>query len=214
MPLSSVLGAQSLVRPGVCTSTTRPASPFEGQVIYETDTKQTLVYNGSAWVMLADASAPPGLQLVKTQTIGTAVSSVTVSSVFSATYDHYKIMVSGGTASTNVNIRLALGATTTGYSYWIWERQTGAFLSADLVNGAFIQFGYGTTGFKNGSIEILNPFASDETIFLNGAGVRTDAYVNVGGYLNNTTSYTDFTLTCSTGTITGGTIRVYGYRNS
>jgi|688.fasta_scaffold81935_5 hypothetical protein len=49
MPLSSVLGAQSLVRPGVCTSTTRPASPFEGQVIYETDTDLLLAYNGSAW---------------------------------------------------------------------------------------------------------------------------------------------------------------------
>ena len=57
MPLSSVLGAQSLVRPGVCTSSTRPASPFEGQVIYETDTKKTLVYNGSAWAILSDVGA-------------------------------------------------------------------------------------------------------------------------------------------------------------
>lgn len=52
MPLSSVLGAQSLVRPGVCTSSTRPASPFEGQVIYETDTDLVQVYNGSGWYSL------------------------------------------------------------------------------------------------------------------------------------------------------------------
>lgn len=52
MPLSSVLGAQSLVRPGVCTSTTRPASPFEGQVIYETDTDLVQVYNGTGWKAL------------------------------------------------------------------------------------------------------------------------------------------------------------------
>lgn len=50
MPLSSVLGAQSLVRPGVCTSSTRPASPFEGQVIYETDTDKVLVYDGTNWL--------------------------------------------------------------------------------------------------------------------------------------------------------------------
>jgi hypothetical protein len=49
MPLSSVVGAQSIVKPGVCTSSTRPASPFEGQMIYETDTDKVLVYNGSAW---------------------------------------------------------------------------------------------------------------------------------------------------------------------
>jgi hypothetical protein len=33
------------------------------------------------------------------------------------------------------------------------------------------------------------------------------------GYLNNTTSYTAFTLTYS-GTITGGTVYVYGYRKA
>jgi len=49
MPLSSVLGAQSLVRPGVCTSSTRPASPFEGQTIYETDTDLIRSYNGTSW---------------------------------------------------------------------------------------------------------------------------------------------------------------------
>jgi len=49
VPLSTVLGAQSLIKPGVCTSSTRPASPFEGQMIYETDTDKVLVYNGTAW---------------------------------------------------------------------------------------------------------------------------------------------------------------------
>jgi hypothetical protein len=49
MPLSSVVGAQSVIKPGVCTSTTRPASPYEGQVIYETDTDLVLAWSGSAW---------------------------------------------------------------------------------------------------------------------------------------------------------------------
>lgn len=34
----------------VCTSTTRPSTPFEGQVIRETDTNKELTYSGSAWV--------------------------------------------------------------------------------------------------------------------------------------------------------------------
>lgn len=38
------------LRPGVCTSTTRPTSPFQGQMIYETDTNRVAIYNGSAWV--------------------------------------------------------------------------------------------------------------------------------------------------------------------
>jgi hypothetical protein len=53
MPLSSVVGAQSIVKPGVCTSSTRPASPYDGQVIYMTDVDQTAVWDGSTWVVLA-----------------------------------------------------------------------------------------------------------------------------------------------------------------
>jgi hypothetical protein len=40
-------------RPGVCTSSTRPTAPYEGQVIYETDTDKSLVWNGSAWLYLS-----------------------------------------------------------------------------------------------------------------------------------------------------------------
>ena len=39
---------------GVCTSSTRPTNPFEGQLIYETDTNRTLVYDNAAWVVVAD----------------------------------------------------------------------------------------------------------------------------------------------------------------
>lgn len=43
----------------VCTSGTRPGSPFQGQQIYETDTKATGFWDGSAWVM-----SDPGLAQV------------------------------------------------------------------------------------------------------------------------------------------------------
>lgn len=75
MPLSSVLGAQSLVRPGVCTSSTRPASPFEGQTIYETDTDLVKSYDGSNWVTIGPTTIPAaavtaaeGAYLVTSQT--------------------------------------------------------------------------------------------------------------------------------------------------
>jgi len=49
MPLSNYLASSRISQPGVCTSSTRPATPYEGQTIYETDTDKVLVWNGSAW---------------------------------------------------------------------------------------------------------------------------------------------------------------------
>ena len=46
MAISNLSGG---LRSGVCTSTTRPTTPYEGQMIYETDTDKVLVWNGSAW---------------------------------------------------------------------------------------------------------------------------------------------------------------------
>lgn len=41
----------------VVTSSTRPASPGEGQCIYETDTDKFLIYNGAAWIEGLDIGA-------------------------------------------------------------------------------------------------------------------------------------------------------------
>ena len=41
------------IKPGVCTSSTRPASPYNGQVIYMTDVDQTAVWDGTQWTVLA-----------------------------------------------------------------------------------------------------------------------------------------------------------------
>lgn len=46
------------LRPGVCTSTTRPTSPYTGQLIFETDTFAMNFWNGSAWQ--GAISAPAG----------------------------------------------------------------------------------------------------------------------------------------------------------
>lgn len=45
---------------GVCTSSTRPATPYEGQMIYETDTDMVAIYNGSAWRYIAATTVTSG----------------------------------------------------------------------------------------------------------------------------------------------------------
>lgn len=156
-----------------------------------------------------------GMWLIKADVIGTGVSSVVVTDVFSADFDNYRIVMSGGSASTNNVINLTLGSTVTGYSWYSWGRQAGAGVSADSSNTTSMLFGNGSTAFKSGSVDVLNPFAADETMFINGFYLQTGTLgaFSVGGYLNNTTSYTGFTLTPNTGTLTGGTVYVYGYNN-
>ena len=57
MGIDSGYGIGSL-KPGVCTSTTRPSSPFDGQTIYETDTDKVATYDSSAWVYKTSTSLP------------------------------------------------------------------------------------------------------------------------------------------------------------
>lgn len=50
----STINAGSVIGPAnngliICTSSTRPSSPFQGMAIYETNTKNIYVWNGSAW---------------------------------------------------------------------------------------------------------------------------------------------------------------------
>jgi hypothetical protein len=171
------------------------------------------VYNGSAW-----DTAGGGLTLVKAQTIGTTVSSVTVTDAFSSTYDQYEIMVSGGAASATCNIQLTLGAAASNYYAAKWGNDYVAsnFFDNSQNNTAFINCGIGTTLGLDTSIQIKEPFAARRTImtFKFTSPVTSQETQAGGAFINDTTSYTAFTLTPSTGTFTGGTIRVYGYQNS
>lgn len=206
------------VRPGVCTSTTRPTAPYNGQVIYETDSKQTLVYNGTAWVMLTDADTPPGLELIKTQTVGSAVSSVTVSDAFSSTYENYKITMNS-VGSTNHSVAISLGSSVTGYNQIMFysDSTVGTALITNRNNASGLNWVGGCAG--NGfssivSVDLLGPFSSNYTRVINGSYQDGTAYGIMQGEHRVAASYTSFILTPNSGTITGGTIRVYGYRNS
>jgi hypothetical protein len=160
-----------------------------------------------------------GLWLVKTQTVGSGVSSVAVTGAFSADYDNYRIIYDGGSASTNAALSLSLGSTATGYHYSIVYNQYNATtpLGAGATNTtAFLNAGRSSTVGNSLTLDLFGPFLSART----GARYNSTDYLATtgftilgGGMLDNTTSYTAFTITPASGTITGGTIRVYGYRN-
>jgi hypothetical protein len=160
----------------------------------------------------------PGLRLIKKQTIGTAVASVQVTGAFSADYENYLILVSGGVSSVATVINMTLGATTTGYfgSYISCAYNSTTVTGANDNNAArWLYAGYGSTDNLTCRIDLATPFLTKNTFIRSvyATASNTGSAGPYNGYLSNTTSYTAFTLTCNTGgaTMTGGIIYVYGY---
>lgn len=186
----------------------------EGQLCYVEGTGLQS-YNGSAWTTWGTKN---GLVFISSTTIGTAVSSVTVSNAFSAAYDNYKIVGVGGTQSTGGGLALTLGSAATAYYYSMIYVDYAAPAAASPLRAqnttSFLYAGSAHNGISL-NCEILNPFATQATNFrATIAQNKTDGFSGYsGGYLADTTSYTAFTLTISSGTMTGGKILVFGYNS-
>jgi hypothetical protein len=177
-----------------------------------------LIRTGSnAWTVVPTSgiATSPGLTLVKTQTIGSAVSSINVTGAFSTTYNNYKILISGGVASITANMTLVFGATATGYYY----AQNGTTFSNTGVSAGIANFSSfaavtrSTTSAITANIEVEGPFLANATVVrYSSLDVNTAGSISYGsGFINNNNSYTDFTIAPTSGTYTGGTIYVYGY---
>jgi hypothetical protein len=156
-----------------------------------------------------------GLWLVKSQAVGTGVSSVTVTGAFSADYDAYRIIWTGGIGSTGINLGMKLGSAATGYygflAYGAYSGLT-VYGANDNNNSSFSVIGGGDASMMNCDIDVIDPFITKPTK-VKGAFQNATGFGNYVGRLADNTSYTAFTLTPNTGTLTGGTVRVYGIRN-
>ena len=191
----------------------------EGQLCYLSSTNVVQYYDGAAWATVGPAAAAAsGLTFISATTIGTTVSSVTVSSAFSATYDNYLITVAGGVGTADTDLGLRLGSTSTGYYAasnrvnWAGSATIGNDNNAALWN----QAGRVSGNYLSMNVNLISPNLVDQTTFI-GSWVQASTGglgAAANGFLNDTTQYTAFTLIPATGTITGGTIRVYGYQNS
>lgn len=177
-----------------------------------------LVKNGATdmGTLATNVDNKTGLIFLKSQAVGSGVTSVTVSSAFSATFDHYRIIYMGGSASTWANLQLRMGSTTTGYYSSAQYTAYGAagIVTTQTANGA----NWGTAGLSDPdgntlTLDLFFPYAAARTGMA--AQFFSLGYSRVGGTshgeLNNTTSYTAFTILAASGTITGGTIRVFAY---
>jgi len=183
----------------------------EGQLCYLESTNVVQYYDGAAWATVGPASAGALTYITSATLSGTT----TVSNVFSSTYSNYLIVGDNIALTTNGYVTFQLGATTTAY-YWGSVRVTWAAV-VDGDGGSNdsnwkIASGY-TTGTTGLTMNINAPQLAQNTTFSSSAVRANTAQLAMfnGGWINNTTAYTAFTLG---GTGLSGTIRVYGYANS
>ena len=167
-----------------------------------------------------DVATQGGLVLLNKTTFS-AVTSVSINDVFSATYDNYVIYVTNAVPASfgNLILRMRVGGVDNSSSNYTCGRiYVGAFGSNALgsTNNAtssefvLVQL---ATGLDNSqaTVTITNPFNAVKTGFTSfGAGNLLD--IN-GGNMTVTTSYTGFTVLNSSGGNIAGTVRIYGMRN-
>jgi hypothetical protein len=170
-------------------------------------------------VLTAAAMDSIGLWLVKTQTVGTGVSSVVVSSAFSTNYDSYRIIIRGVDCSAvdNAYFLTLSGSTGSTYSSILnWLDYAAGSLSGTRLNSSNSGFLVALSGAENETnavIDIHNPFRTLRTTM---TAQSANSFYNTfsGGRDANTASSTGFTIVAPAGqSFTGGTINVYGYRN-
>jgi hypothetical protein len=155
-----------------------------------------------------------GLWLVKTQAVPAGGTAFTVTSAFSADYDNYRIVFNniGGNAgfSAFMTINGSAGATYRWAGrFWGYGLAPGDGSSGGSTTGGF-WLGIMGPGFS-GVVDLEAPFLATAT--KQTAQTSGDTYTNVvGSYDTNPASSTAFTVTLSSGTLTAGTVSIYGYK--
>jgi hypothetical protein len=230
-------------RPGVCTSSTRPTAPYEGQMIFETDTDRMYIWNGSTWVIPnSPAQNPTGLELVApTSVAGTGVTvsgslvtfsaatTVRLNGVFSSTYTNYRVVWDTSTNVGGGEIRIVYysggSALTAGYtSAGLYMGLSGGTQSNTNIGTGRQGISYAMAGFFDvasaaggGTLDVFNPFAAGVTtanFACSSYSTNSGFQTSNGGHIHYAAGSADGFQIYTSGTSWTGTIRVYGYRNS
>ena len=210
------------------------SADLEGVMVFQKDTNELKICDGSGWVSVVDTDAPPGLELISPTSVTNAtntnglitfsgVGEVMLDGLFSSKYVFYRMLFNMFTTNgtnTDINLRLrANGVSNSGTSYY---RQTlnvdNGTVSASRSLGTYAGFTWVSNNASRGfcAMDIMDPATASPTFFIP---------LSINGYLgaysswysiqhNVSTSYDGFHFFPGAGLSVSGSVRVYGYRNS
>jgi hypothetical protein len=161
-----------------------------------------------------------GMHLVKTVTIGNNVANVPVTDCFSADYENYKVVISmnNNTAGGGSSMLMQFtGITNNAYytigTYAAWASSIFQLIGS-VTSSWVIGFPFGTLH-NLCVVDVYAPFRNDART-TGKSQMAAPAYASTYQHqVAQNTSTTGFTVIMPSGdNMTGGTIRVYGYRNT
>jgi hypothetical protein len=187
-------------------------------MIFETDTNRVLVWDNTAWVMIADTDTPPGLQLVAKGSFTTQ--DLIADNVFTTEYSRYLLKTSislsntASTLSTQFRTSGANNATSNYVHQNTHFSTSGGFdRNTTATTSSLIAQNVGAQGWDI-DLTIWYPASPTQPtrIILTG-GVDTGSLPMIGNTrFNLTTAFDGIRIFPSAGTITG-TYSLYGYRD-
>ena len=184
----------------------------EGQLCYIEASDVVQYYTGAAWATVGPATAGALVRVGGGALSGT---STAFTNVFSATYNAYKLDFTDCSLTINADVFMILGATVTGY----YGAAPGATYATNAYagnigaqnNAAAWAVGFSSVNNVGFTTELWNPFLTKKTFYRTGPFQISSTVAGTGqGSLDNSTSYTGFTISASTGNLTG-TCNIYGY---
>ena len=170
------------------------------------------------------------LVLLNRTDITTSTNNVSITNVFNAEYDHYKIVVANltsvDTSASQVSLRFHDGSSTITDSEYHYGRfrlynnqgaDTGVSASSDKIQFFFGEID-GNTGFNTANVGyVFNPFQTGYTFATSESVMSSSSHTCkghlVGGMLRQTTSVTGYTLHNPNRNYDEGMILTYGIAN-
>ena len=205
---------------GVCTITAGTATvSTSGSLVLAQNSGGTLYFTstGVAIFFPTVASSAQGLTLLSTVSFS-GVASQSFNNVFSATYDNYLVLFSGNLSTTaSIEFRLRVGGVdnSTASSYLRqFLRVENTVVTGGRVTANIAKVGQAENNLRSSfELTIFNPFQATATPFTSVLNVIESSVLifDVLSQIHNVTSSFDgFTLSASSGTITGS-IGIYGF---
>lgn len=195
-----------------------PSSPVEGLMVFQKDTNELKIYDGSSWISMLDTDTPPGLVKIASGTL--SGSGVNIVNCFSSDFTNYRMTVTDVAFSVSSDFYFQMLTNTTpvtsGTYYWAFtgvnSNGTGAGTSAVAQAQGYLGV---SQGGGNGVFDILKPnLASTTHILCNGSSIYSGAYWSRVGLSAHdvSTAYNGIRLLSYAGVFNSGVYTMYGYK--